>query len=265
MPGAAASELFSLDGRVVVVTGAGSGLGRCMARGCASAGGHVVCADIDPETAEATSTEIAAESGRASWVRVDVADEGSVAATFEQVAESHGRVDVAFCNAGTSDTFKRVDQMPLAEWDEILAVNLTGVFLCVKHAVRQMIKAGQGKLVLTASVWGEVGSSLAPVPAYAAAKGGVVNLTRELALELIPLGITTNAISPGFFETNLGRDRDAPAGLLESLLERAVEMSPMKRIADPERIQGTAIYLASAASDLVNGHVLTIDGGLTAY
>jgi NAD(P)-dependent dehydrogenase (short-subunit alcohol dehydrogenase family) len=259
------TDLFSLHDQVVVVTGAGSGIGRAIAEGCAASGATVVCADRNPESAEETISQIRPLGAPAQAVFVDVADEESVEALFATVLDSYGRVDVVFCNAGTADTFKRVDEMPLAEWEEILAVNLTGVFLCAKHAARPMVAAQQGKIILTASIWGEFGAKLVPAPGYAAAKGAVVNLTRELALELIPFGITVNAISPGFFSTNLGRDRDAPADLLERLLVGAVEMSPLRRLADPAEIQGTAIYLASAASNLVNGHVLTVDGGYTAY
>lgn len=258
-------DAFSLDESVVVVTGAGSGLGRAIAEACAGAGAAVVCADIDLPSADDTSARIQAARGTAAAVQVDVSDEESVKYLFDSSVASFGGISVVFCNAGTSDTFKRVDEMPLDEWQQILSVNLTGVFLCAKHAVRHMLEAQSGKLILTASIWGEFGSSLAPVPGYAAAKGAVVNLTRELALELAPFGITANAISPGFFATNLGRDRDVAPGFIDRLLEGAEGMSPLGRILDPEGIQGTAIYLASAASDLVNGHVLTVDGGITAY
>jgi NAD(P)-dependent dehydrogenase (short-subunit alcohol dehydrogenase family) len=256
-------ELFSLAGRTVVVTGAGSGLGRAIAEACAEAGGSVVCAGRSDATGE-TAAALLGRGLEALDVRADVTDEAAVAHLMDEAVRRYGSLDVVFANAGTSDYYKRPDEATLEEWREVIDSNLTSVFLCVKHAARHMIPQGRGKIVPTASVWGEIGSDTTPVPAYAAAKGGVVNLTRELALEYGPLGITVNALSPGFFATNIGRDKQAPPGAIERLVEGAIALAPIHRFMDPSEIKGSAVYLASAASDAMNGHVLTVDAGILA-
>ena len=183
---------------------------------------------------------------------------------IDRAVETYGSLDVIFCNAGISGFYRRIDQIDVDEWRRVLDVNLTGVMLCAKHAARVMIPQGHGKIVLTASIWGLVGSDSVPVADYAASKGGVVNLTRELALELAELGITVNAIAPGFFNTNLGRDKGTDPSVKEKLREASLRLVPTHRRAAPEEIVGSALFLASEASDMVNGHVLVVDAGALA-
>jgi gluconate 5-dehydrogenase len=202
--------------------------------------------------------------GRASGVEANVTDEPSVEAMVNFATESYGQLDVIFCNAGISDYYNRVDQVDLQQWRRVIDVNLTGCMLSAKHASRVMIPRERGKIILTASIWGLIGSDSVPVPAYAASKGAVVNLTRELALELAPFGITVNAIAPGFFDTNLGRDKAVDPSIKQTLRDASTRLIPTHRRGSPQDIEGTAVYLASPASDMVNGHVLVIDQGCVA-
>jgi NAD(P)-dependent dehydrogenase (short-subunit alcohol dehydrogenase family) len=253
--------LFSLEGRVVSVTGAGSGLGRAIAEAVADAGATVACCDLDLATAEETASGIRSSGGRALALRMDVTSEQEVEEGTDEIVAEHGRLDVVFANAGTSDNYRRADELDLERWRRVIDVNLTGAFLTAKHALRHMVRQRSGKVVFTASLWGHIGSDTVPVPAYAASKGGVINLTRELAQEYAELGVTVNAISPGFFDTNLGRDKKADPALIAKLREGSIRSSPIHRRATPDEIKGTAIYLASAASDHVNGHILLLDAG----
>lgn len=256
-----ALELFDMTGLVVVLTGAGSGLGRAMAEAVADAGALSVCTDVDGTAAEASAAGIVAGGGRAVGHQLDVTDEPSVAGLMDRTVDDHGAIDVVFCNAGISDYYRRAHELDLEAWRRVIDVNLTGVFLTAKHAARHMVPRGRGKLVLTASLWGQVASDTVPVPAYAASKGGVVNLTRELAIEYAPFGITVNALSPGFFETNIGRDKKAPQATIDALREASIRLAPNHRRAHPDEIKGAALFLASAASDLVSGHILNVDAG----
>jgi NAD(P)-dependent dehydrogenase (short-subunit alcohol dehydrogenase family) len=260
----AVPDLFSLSGRVVLVTGAGSGLGRAIAIGAAGAGARVVAADVNQLTAEATMNDIVAAGGEATVASVDVTDEASVVSMIETTLESFARLDVAFCNAGISGWYERIDELDLMHWRRVLDVNLTGTMLCAKHAARVMIPQGSGKLVLTASIWGLVGGGFVPIADYAASKGAVINLARELALELAPHGITVNALAPGFFDTNLGRDKQVDPSIKQRLREGSLELIPTHRRASPEEIIGTAVYLASAASDPVSGQAIVVDSGYLA-
>lgn len=256
-------DLFSLQGKTVVVTGAGSGLGRAIAEACAEAGGAVVCAGRSAATAE-TADSLRERGLEALDVLCDVSHEEEVATLMAAATRWFGRLDVLFCNAGTSDYYKRADQTSLEEWEEVIRVDLTGVFLCVKHAVPKMLAQQRGKIITTASVWGEIASDTVPVPAYAAAKAGVIGLTRELALEYIGTGITANAISPGFFETKIGHDKALDGDVIDRLVAGALRRTPIHRFMQPAELKGAAVFLASSASDALNGQTLTIDGGLTA-
>ncbi len=256
-------DLFSLEGKCVVVTGAGSGIGKVIAKGTADVGASVVCAGRSEATDE-TANEIVADGGIALSQRTDVTSESDVEALMTRAVDEYGAIDVVFCNAGSSDYFNPLHETTTEEWDTVIATNLTSVFFCVKHAVPHMLPRKSGKLILTASVWGSIGADSTPIPGYAAAKGGVINLTRELALEYAPAGLTVNTLSPGFFVTKIGWDKDADPELIDNLIEAAKKRTPIGRIMDADEITGTAIFLASSASDAVNGHILTVDGGLLA-
>ena len=252
-----ASDLFRLDGTAAIVTGAAGGLGSAIARGLAEAGAAVAVADFDESGAKATAEKLSAAGHRAVAVGVDVADSGSVQRLVEQVETRLGPVDVLVNSAGITHRTPAVD-FSEAQWRRILDVNLTGVFLPSQILGRRMVERRRGRIVNIASIAGQMG--LAGTVAYCAAKGGVVMLTRALAVEWAPHGVRVNAIAPSWFATNLGDliHREP------NYAERAMRRVPMGRMGVPDELIGAAVFLASEASAMVTGHVLAVDGGTLA-
>jgi NAD(P)-dependent dehydrogenase (short-subunit alcohol dehydrogenase family) len=258
----AVMDLFNLSGKVVLVTGAGSGLGKGFAEAVAEAGADVACADINATTAKQTAEQIRALSRKAAVIEVDVAQEVSVRQMVEETVAQLGTLDVIFCNAGIGGGRSgQAHEVAMEAWHRVVTVNLTGVFLCVREAANVMIPRRRGKMILTASIYGQVGSYNGLSPAYTAAKGGVVNLTKELAIEYAQHGITVNAIAPGFFHTNIMVASGYSQQETSERYERLKTRIPLGRVGTPADLQGTAVYLASAASDYMTGHILTVDGG----
>jgi NAD(P)-dependent dehydrogenase (short-subunit alcohol dehydrogenase family) len=254
------AEQFRLDGKVALVTGAASGLGAQFAEAMAEAGAHVVLADTNEAGMQRTAEAVRALDREALAFPTDVTDEEQVAAAVTRAAAHFGRLDVLFNNAGIADPAPfLVHEYPTEQWRWVLAVDLEGVFLCAREALKVMVGQGSGKIVNVASMWGLAGtSSLFPAPAYAAAKGAVVNLTRELGLEYAQAGIQVNALCPGFFRSNLGGYDDPEA------VRAMTEFTPMGRVAETAEIKGPALFLASAASDFMTGQTLVVDGGCLA-
>ena len=255
-------DLFSLDGKVALVTGAGSGLGRQFCEVMAEAGADVACADIDEESARETAAAVAGLGRQGISVGCDVTAEAEVEAMVTRTVEVLGRLDILFNNAGIADPQAlQLHEYPTAHWRAVLDVDLDGVFFCAREALKVMVAQQSGKIINIASIWGLAGSSsLFPALAYNAAKGAVVNLTRELGLEYARQGIQVNALCPGFYQTNLSR------GAIDDPQVRATITAfiPMGRIAEAAEIKGPALFLASAASDYMTGQTLVADGGCLA-
>lgn len=252
--------VFDLSGRTAIVTGAGGGLGAACAEAMAEAGADVVLVDIDAGGLAKTAASIEALGRRALPVECDIADEAEVDAMVAQAIATFGSIEILINNAGIGDPEPLpIHQYPTEQWNRVVSINLNGQFFCARAVLKHMVSAKRGKIINMASMWGLAGpSSVFPLTAYAATKGAIVNLTREMALQYAPLGITVNAICPGFYRTNLGPFDDA------DFVKAITDFTPMGRIAEPHEIKGTAIYLASAASDFVTGLMLVADGGCMA-
>ncbi|HEX2081050.1 MAG TPA: 2-dehydro-3-deoxy-D-gluconate 5-dehydrogenase KduD [Longimicrobium sp.] len=248
------SELFSLAGKRALVTGASRGLGQAMAVALAEAGADVVCASTRRGGTDETAAFIRA-AGRQAWqVEADHADRASVLAMADEAETLAGRIDVLVNNAGTIRRHPAAE-FPMEEWDAVIRTNLDSVFLLSQRLGRGMIERGAGKIINVASLLSFSGGMT--VPAYTASKHAVAGLTKALANEWARHGVQVNAIAPGYFSTdNTQRLREDPA--------RHAEISariPAARWGEPEDLAGAVVFLASRASDYVNGHVLVVDGG----
>ena len=245
---------FRLDGRVAAITGGASGIGRAATKAFAAAGASVVVLDIDGAGADAAAAALAAAD--ASAHHVDVADADGVAAAFAAIEQRYGRIDVLVNSAGVAARVP-AEEMAAETWDRVVAVNLTGAFLCSREAGRRMLAAGSGSIINIASIMGFVGNALYTNVAYHATKGGLVNLTRALAVEWAARGVRVNGIAPGFVHTPLTTKLLGDAAMAAAI----EELTPIGRIAEVEDMVGAIVFLASDASAMVTGHTIAVDGG----
>ena len=241
-----------LQDKVAVITGGASGIGAATARLFVSEGAKVVLVDLNEEKGKAFESEWKALNADALFVKANITSEEEVANIFTQTIEKFGKVDIVFNNAGIGRVHP-THELDYAEWRQTVNVDLDGVFLVAREAIREMLKAGGGAIVNTASMYGWVGSPGSA--AYNAAKGGVVNLTRSLALEYAEQNIRVNALCPGFIDTPIIPE--------ESKLALAAA-TPVKRLGKAEEMAKAVLFLASDDSSYMTGNSLIVDGGYTA-
>lgn len=242
-----------LDGKVAIITGGARGIGKGIARSFVEAGARVVIADLLEQEGRATAAELGAK-----FVRTDVTSADQVQDLVAQVVAQHGGLDTLVNNAMWFE-FKQITEMDEASWDRTLNVGLKSVFLLCKYGLPQLIERGGGSVINISSPNGIISNP--GFPAYSAAKGGLNALTRNLAIDYGPKGVRTNAICPGFIETERAREL---AMLNPGDYAAAVDCHPVGRVGRPEDVGAMAVFLASDAAGFVNGAVLTVDGGLTA-
>jgi NAD(P)-dependent dehydrogenase (short-subunit alcohol dehydrogenase family) len=248
----------SFEGKVTFVTGAASGIGRAAALAFARAGASVVAADLAEEANQQTAHLIEQSGGRAVAVRCDVTRSEDVQSALQKAVDTFGRLDIAFNNAGIEQQIKPAAETTEEEWDRIIAINLRGVFLCLKYEIPLMLKQGGGAIVNTSSGAGVKG--FGGGVAYAASKFGVVGLSKSAALDYAPSNIRINAICPGITDTAMMQRFSG--GTAEGRAA-VIEQEPIGRMGTPEEIAAAVVWLCSDAARFVVGHALVIDGGQT--
>lgn len=248
-----------LDGKVAIITGAASGIGRGTAMRFAGEGAAVVIADLNVEGGEAAVRDCKENGGRAVFQKADVSSEAEIKALIARAIKEFGRLDITYNNAGVGGAIGPLEQISVEDWDKSQAVLLRSVFLGIKHSVPEMRKVGGGSIISTASIAGIRGFN--GLHAYCAAKAGVVNLTRSASLEFAKDRIRVNCICPGGINTPI-LHRNMP-GVKEAMEGFMAKGQPIPRAGHPEDIAGMALYLASDDAEWVTGQAMVVDGGLT--
>ncbi len=252
-------DMYDLTGKVAVVTGASSGLGVVFSEALAEVGASVELAARRIVKLDEVADRLNAMGTRARAFQCDVSEPEDVQALVDDTVKNFGRLDIIVNNAGVAAMSPAVD-ISLEEWNKVVSVNLTGVFLCARTAARQMMKQGGGKVINISSIYGAVGDVF-PASPYYATKGAVINMTRDLAVEWAPFKIRVNAIAPGFFPSEMTEAIFQDPGYLEYVIKQ----TPMGRPGNPDDLKGVVVFLASSASDYVTGQTIFVDGGWTAW
>ena len=251
------SAMFDLSGRVALVTGAGRGLGRTLAIGLSRAGADVAAVSRTSAEVEAVAAELNTSGGTASAHVVDVRDASDIRRMVEEVEARYGRIDILVNNAGAKVP-QDVLEVTEDAWEAVLGTNLRGAFFVAQAVAKGMVDRGSGKIINVASTYAVVGA--VGRATYAASKGGLLQLTRVMALELASKGINVNAVGPTSIETPMNRELFDD----EEWRRKAVAKIPAGRFCEPEDVVGPVVFLASDASAMVHGHLLLVDGGFTA-
>ena len=254
-------EKMRLDGKKGFVTGGARGIGKSVALALCEAGADIAIVDMDLEEAAKTAKWLSEETGRGCFaIKADVTDQPDVNQMIDKVLEAYGRIDIAFCNAGICINVPAED-MTLEQWNKVVNVNLTGVFLTAQAAGKVMLKQGSGSIINTASMSGHIVNVPQPQCAYNASKAGVIQLTKSFAVEWATRGVRVNSISPGYIGTEL----ILAAPHLKALIDEWNKIAPMHRLGKPEELQAVVVYLAGDMSSFATGSDFVVDGAFTCF
>ena len=251
--------MASMQDKVAIVTGGSAGIGRATALAFGREGANVVVADVDHARGEETAAEVAALGVGALFVHVDVSQPGNVANLLRVAHDRFGRLDFAFNNAGIEGQTAPTADCTVENWERTIAINLTGVFLCMREEIPRLLESGGGAIVNNSSVAGRVG--FAGIPAYTASKHGILGLTKTAALEYATQGIRVNAVCPGVIDTEM-ITRFTHGD--EAAAEQMVQTEPVGRLGAPAEIADAVVWLCSDRAGFVTGHALAVDGGFVA-
>ena len=263
------TNLFNLTGKVSLVTGAGSGLGRTICEALAEHGSDVISSDMNEAWAVETADLVAQYGVRTKAIKADVSKQNEVKALFRKVSREFGRLDVLFNNAGIATKGVRIHEMRLEDWKRVIDVNLTGTFLCMQEGIKLMLRQKSGSIINMSSILGLVAADpdILALQHYTASKHGIIGLTRTAAVQYGPDNIRVNAIAPGFYAgTRLGDAEERTEAQTQAWANKVLALTPNKRFATPEELKGLAVLLASDdASSFITGAVIVTDGGWTAW
>lgn len=261
------NRLFDLTGKVALVTGAGRGIGRAFAEGLAEAGADVVCTGRNIDHLQDIAKTVESLGRKSLAVPADIGSEADVRQLFSEIEAVFGRLDILVNNAAAPPEPALAHELSLEAWQKVIDIDLTGTFLCAREALKIMVGQKSGKIINVSSTQGLVATSypLPPAPDYCAAKGAVIQLTRELAIEYAPYGINVNCIAPGLYLTDMAEEVFTQTPEFQDWKNSQYFRYKLRGPGKPEDLKGTVVYLASRASDFVSGHTLVADQGYIAW